>query len=155
MAPPDVAMCDWAPLRVFPLIPMGSRSLAGKVDLHPQAKQADVWWPERRDPTYSRLTSYAYGTVVAEFLTAHYDELHLLLINSQVARQTTISGYDSNICISKSYTSYPIEELKMLVSVKLGKSSERGGSLASCRSAALDTLMKTSMKLLIARAFSD
>ena len=125
--------------------------------------------------------------MVAEFLTTHYDELHLLLINSQVAaRQTTRSGvqvirlenilryhsrdnflslardhkiasvcrmkscvgYDSNICISKSYTSYPIEELKMLVSVKLGKSSERGGSLASCRSAALDTLMKTSMELL-------
>ncbi|KAJ6918132.1 hypothetical protein NC651_012380 [Populus alba x Populus x berolinensis] len=48
MAPPDVAMCDWAPLRVFQLIPMGSRSLAGKVDLHPQAKQVDVWWPERK-----------------------------------------------------------------------------------------------------------
>jgi hypothetical protein len=47
MAPPDVAMCDWAPLRVFPLIPMGSLSLAGKVDLHPHAKQVDVCWPER------------------------------------------------------------------------------------------------------------
>ncbi|KAJ6995928.1 hypothetical protein D5086_009771 [Populus alba] len=150
MAPPDVAMCDWAPLRVFPLIPMGSRSLAGKVDLHPQAKPVDVWWPERKDPTYSRLTSYAYGTVVAEFLTTHYDELHLLLTNSQVARQTTISVTDPD-----PESNYPIEELKMLVSVKLGKISERGGSLASCRSAALDTLMKTSMKLLIARAFSD
>jgi hypothetical protein len=55
-------------------------------------------------------------------------------------------GYDSNICISKFYTSYPIEELKMLVSVKLGKSSKRGGSLASW-SAALDTL-RTDMELL-------
>ncbi|KAF9669873.1 hypothetical protein SADUNF_Sadunf13G0009800 [Salix dunnii] len=51
----DVAMCYWVPLRAYPLIPIGSRPPAGKVDMYPQAsgcllageKSYNAWNKER------------------------------------------------------------------------------------------------------------